>query len=106
MRIREFLEELAYPASSASTVIALTTFVVLITLAEWAGMFGLWLMVVTIPALFPLHFLPAFPGTNRKIPNRKPPSSACTRWLSAVLDSGRRQGHLQNHIHVAGLLTA
>ena len=51
MTPREFLEELVYPASSASTVIALTTFVVLITLAEWAGMLGLWLMVVTIPAL-------------------------------------------------------
>jgi hypothetical protein len=47
----EFLEELVYPATSASTVIALTTFVVLIRLAEWAGMLGLWLMVLTIPAI-------------------------------------------------------
>ena len=51
MAPREFLGELAYPGSSASTVIALATFVVLVTLAEWAGMLGLWLMVVTIPAL-------------------------------------------------------
>jgi hypothetical protein len=50
MTPREFLGELAYPARSASTVIALTTFVLLITLAEWAGMLGLWLMVVTVPA--------------------------------------------------------
>lgn len=50
MTPREFVEELAYPASSASTVIALATFVLLMTLAEWAGMFGLWLMVVTVPA--------------------------------------------------------
>ena len=50
MTPREFLEELAYPASSASTIITLATFVVLITLAEWAGILGLWLMVVTIPA--------------------------------------------------------
>ena len=50
MTPREFLGELAYPASSASTLIALATFVALITLAEWAGLFGLWLMVATVPA--------------------------------------------------------
>jgi hypothetical protein len=50
MTPREFLQELAYPAGSASTVIALTTFVLLFALAEWAGMLGLWLMVVTVPA--------------------------------------------------------
>lgn len=50
MTPREFLEELAYPASSGSTLVALVTFVLLITLAEWAGLLGLWLMVVTVPA--------------------------------------------------------
>lgn len=50
MTPREFLGELAYPAGSGSTVIALATFVLLFALAEWAGMLGLWLMVVTVPA--------------------------------------------------------
>lgn len=50
MTHREFVDELAYPVSSGSTLVALATFVVLFTLAEWAGPLGLWLMVVTVPA--------------------------------------------------------
>jgi hypothetical protein len=47
---REFLEELTYPVSSRSTLIALITFVLLISLAAAAGMLGIWLGVITIPA--------------------------------------------------------
>ena len=50
MTSREFLAELAYPARSGSTLVALLTFMLLVSLAEWAGMFGLWLMTVTVPA--------------------------------------------------------
>ena len=50
MTPREFLAELAYPARSGSTLVALLTFMLLVSLAEWAGMFGLWLMAVTVPA--------------------------------------------------------
>ena len=62
MTPREFLEELAYPASSGSTLVALVTFVLLITLAEWAGLLGLWLMVVTVPAFLRYLTMIAIPG--------------------------------------------
>lgn len=50
MTPREFLDELAYPVRSASALIALITFVVLIALARAAGMLGIWLAVVTVIA--------------------------------------------------------
>jgi hypothetical protein len=50
MSLREYLRELAYPASSTATLIALVTFVLLIALARFAGLLGIWLAVVTIPA--------------------------------------------------------
>jgi hypothetical protein len=52
MTLRDYLRELAFPATSATTVIALVTFVVLILLAVAAGLLGLWLAIVTIPAMF------------------------------------------------------
>lgn len=51
MSPRDYLRELAYPASSSSTLIALVTFVVLIGVALLAGLFGIWLVVATIPAM-------------------------------------------------------
>ena len=50
MSPREFLEELTYPARSSGTLVALVTFLLLISLAELAGLLGLWLMVLTVPA--------------------------------------------------------
>ena len=51
MSLREFLRELVFPATSTTTVLALFTFVVLIRLAMAAGLFGLWLLIATLPAL-------------------------------------------------------
>ncbi len=50
MSPREFLRELAYPAGSSSTLITLATFVLLILLAVKAGILGLWLAIVVVPA--------------------------------------------------------
>lgn len=51
MSLRDYLRELAFPVTSATTVIALLTFAVLIRLAVAAGLLGLWLAVVTVPAV-------------------------------------------------------
>jgi hypothetical protein len=50
MSPRDFLRELAYPASSSSTLVALITFLLLISLASTAGMLGIWLAIAIIPA--------------------------------------------------------
>ena len=50
MSPRDFLRELAYPASSSATLIALVTFLLLISLASAAGMLGIWLALAVIPA--------------------------------------------------------
>ncbi len=50
MTPREFLDELTYPVSSGSTLVALVTFVLLISLASAAGMLGIWLAIAVIPA--------------------------------------------------------
>jgi hypothetical protein len=50
MTPREFLDELAYPVSSGSTLITIITFVLLIWLVGAAGIFGIWLAVAVVPA--------------------------------------------------------
>ena len=45
MSPRDFFRELAYPAGSSSTLIALATFVLLLLLAMKAGMLGIWLAI-------------------------------------------------------------
>jgi heme/copper-type cytochrome/quinol oxidase subunit 2 len=52
MSLRDYLRELAFPVSSTTTLIALVTFAVLIQLAGMAGMLGIWLAVIVIPAFF------------------------------------------------------
>lgn len=50
MSLRDYLRELAHPATSASTLIALAFFVLLVGLAAAAGRFGVWLAVIVVPA--------------------------------------------------------
>jgi hypothetical protein len=50
MSPRDFLRELAYPAGSATTLITLATFLLLILLAMNAGILGIWLAIVVVPA--------------------------------------------------------
>jgi hypothetical protein len=50
MTLRDFLRELAHPAVSTSTLIALVSFVLLLSLAHAAGFLGIWLAVIVVPA--------------------------------------------------------
>ncbi len=50
MTPREFLDELAYPARSGGTLIAIITFMLLLWLVSAAGMLGIWLAVAVAPA--------------------------------------------------------
>ena len=50
MTPREFVDELTWPVRSGGTLTALITFVLLFWLVRAAGMLGIWLAVVTVPA--------------------------------------------------------
>ena len=50
MTLRDFLRELAFPIESTQTLIALLVFFALISLAQMAGLFGIWLMIAVVPA--------------------------------------------------------
>ena len=50
MSLGDYLQELAFPLASSATLIALTSFTLLIALAWAAGLLGLWLLIVTVPA--------------------------------------------------------
>ena len=52
MSPREVLAELSYPVRSLTPVLALLVFGLLITLASHAGLLGLWLLIVVVPAMF------------------------------------------------------
>ena len=71
MSLRDYLRELAYPASSTATLIALVTFALLIGLVLLAGLFGIWLAVVTIPAF--LRYLTMIAEARAKDVDAAPP---------------------------------
>jgi len=71
MSLRDYLRELAYPASSSATLIALVTFVLLLGFARFAGMFGIWLAVVTIPAF--LRYLTMIAEARARDTEAEPP---------------------------------
>ena len=52
MNFTEYLRELAYPARSFGTAISLISFFLLLSLASAAGMLGLWLAFLVLPAMF------------------------------------------------------
>lgn len=52
MNFSEYLRELAYPARSLGTAISLLSFFLLLSLVSAAGMIGLWLAVLVLPAMF------------------------------------------------------
>jgi hypothetical protein len=52
MSLRDYLRELAHPATSVSTLFALAIFVLLVRLALAAGFLGIWLAVIVVPAFF------------------------------------------------------
>ena len=50
MSIREYLRELVFPLQSSTTIISLTTFLLLLLFAAYAGVLGIWLAIAVIPA--------------------------------------------------------
>lgn len=52
MKVKEYLEELAYPARSLGMMMSLITFFLLLTLAVKAGLLGIWLAAAVVPAFF------------------------------------------------------
>lgn len=52
MTFRDYLDELSYPARSLGPLVSLISFFLLLSLARLAGVLGIWLAVVVLPALF------------------------------------------------------
>ena len=52
MTLRDYVRELAHPATSTSVLITLATFMLLVRLALAAGLLGIWLAVIVVPAFF------------------------------------------------------
>lgn len=52
MSVAEFVNALIYPLRSSVTLVALVSFYLLLQLAIAAGIFGVWLAVIIVPALF------------------------------------------------------
>ncbi len=52
MNITEYFRELAYPARSLGTMVSFVTFYLLGSLVSAAGVIGIWLAVLVLPALF------------------------------------------------------
>lgn len=71
MSPRDFLRELAYPAGSAGTLITLATFVLLILLAMQAGILGIWLAIVVVPAC--LRYLTMIAAARARDREASPP---------------------------------
>lgn len=71
MTPREYLDELAYPARSSETLIALVTFVLLLSLAAVSRLAGIWLAIVVVPAV--LRYMTLIAGSRAKGENGSPP---------------------------------
>jgi len=52
MNFTEYCRELAYPARSLGTAVSLISFFLLLSLASAAGLIGLWLALLVMPAMF------------------------------------------------------
>src|SRR5690606_25231547 len=52
MRAERFLRELAWPLTEPVVLLAIVSFSLLATLAQAAGLLGIWLGIVLLPALF------------------------------------------------------
>ena len=52
LKLRTVQSELAFPARSLSCLLAFIVFALLLVLAARAGIFGIWLAIIVVPALF------------------------------------------------------
>lgn len=73
MTLRDFLRELVFPLESSQTLIALVVFVILIAIAQMAGLLGLWLMIATVPAF--LRYLTMVAEARARDKEAEPPGA-------------------------------
>ena len=52
MNFTEYCRELAFPARSFGTAVSLISFFLLLSLVSAAGLIGLWLAILVLPAMF------------------------------------------------------
>ena len=85
MSPRDFLRELAYPASSSGTLIALITFMLLLSLASAAGMLGIWLAIAVIPAY--LRYLTMIAEARARDRDASPPGGTVTNVAPSSIET-------------------
>jgi len=79
MKVSNLLQAAVLPVTNMSVLLALITFWLLVSLAGAAGMMGLWLAIVIVPALFRYATnLVETMGRNR---TPEPPGSEFFRWV-------------------------
>lgn len=71
MTITEFVNALTYPLRSSVALVALVSFYLSLQLAVAAGIFGLWLAIVIVPALF--RYLVLFAEARARGRDAEPP---------------------------------
>ncbi len=82
MRTRDFAQAALLPLSNVAVLFSLLFFWGLICLASAAGMLGIWLSIVIVPALFRyLTNLVETVGRNRR---PEPPGSEFFRWMDEI----------------------
>lgn len=79
MKPAELIRSALLPVTNLSVLFSLAAFWILISLAVTARVFGVWLAVVTLPALF--RYLTNLVATIGKGQDPKPPDSEFFRWI-------------------------
>jgi hypothetical protein len=51
MRVTDILRAVVYPVTESSVFVPMLVFWLLLLVANWAGLFGLWLLVLVVPAI-------------------------------------------------------
>lgn len=78
----KWLQELAYPLTNGVVLLALVGFYALVKLALAAGLFGLWLMIVILPAVF--RFLMSTADARVAGRDPGPPGVETFNWVSGA----------------------
>ena len=82
MTAHEFLRELAYPATDRAVLLAMIVFFLLGKLAVVAGLLGIWLMIVILPALF--RYLMAILAARIDGRDVDPPGIEMFNWIAGA----------------------
>ena len=82
MSAAELARELVYPLTSRTVLMAMVVFFLLGQLAAAAGLFGLWLMIVILPAYF--RYLLALLETRLHGHRLEPPGIEMFNWIAGL----------------------